>query len=217
MKKVFTFFGAFYSKIAPQLMVLFLCASLAVAPVAMTGCTPSQVAQFENVLNQVAPAVATILQIVALFNANQNTQALPAKVGADVAAVEKLFSDYESAPSSAKGSIEAEVNAAFSVLQSDLQSVFQLAQVSDKNTQAKIAALVGLIGSALQIAEGFIVSPAATAIPAVRLTPASFVGSWNKIVSAKTGNARVDAYTASHGRLHLHSKFVRIVSLGMAN
>jgi hypothetical protein len=213
------FLGNVSNRFIPRAFVLFLCAALPFSMIPMAGCTPQQVAQFEQVLGQVAPAVATVLQIVALFSAKTDTSTLPAKISADVAGIEKLYSDYEAAAASAKGSIEAEVNAAFAVLQSDLSTVFALAQVSDKNTQAKLTAFVGLISSAVQIAEGFIVPavPAASAVAPLKLNPSSLVDSWNKILVAKTGNAKVDSYTHSHGHLHLHSKFVRVISFGVAN
>lgn len=208
----------FFSKFRDWAFIALLSLSVVVAPITMTGCTPTQVAQFEQVLNQIAPATLTILQIIALFKTGIDVNTLPAKVGADVAAVEKLFTDYEAAATNAKATVLAQLNAGFSVLQGDFSTVLTLAHVSDVNTQAKLTALVGLIGSALRIAEGFIiVTPAATAVQPLKLTPGSFVDSWNAMLTAKTGNAQVDAFTAHNGHLHLHGKFVRVVSLGMAN
>lgn len=206
-------------KISRNALALVLAATMVVVTIPMAGCTPQQVQEFEQVLSEVEPAAATILQIIALFKVGTDTQTIPAKIGADAAALDKLFNDYETASATAKGSILAEINAGFSTLQSDLSTVFALAQVSDKNTQAKLTALVGLIGSAIQIAENLVVAPtpAATAIAAPVLSAGSFVKSWNSILTAKTGDAQVDTFTANHGHLHVHSKFVRIISFGAAS
>lgn len=204
--------------IARQVLTLFLCAGLVFIPaMGVSGCNASQ---FEAVLNEIGPAISTILQIVALVQGGAANTALPAKVSADVAALEKLYADFEAANSTSKGSIEAEIQAGFTTLNADLSSVFSVAQVSDKNTQAKITALIGLVESAVQIAEAAIPTPTPATLAAVRVAPVkldaeSFVSSFNKILTAKTGNQEVDEKTP-HLRIHHHGMFLRVVSFGAA-
>lgn len=201
--------------IARQVLTLFLCAGLVFVPaMGVSGCNASQ---FEAVLNEIGPAISTILQIVALVQGGAANTALPAKVSADVAALEKLYADFEAANSTSKGSIEAEIQAGFTTLNADLSSVFSIAQVSDKNTQAKITALIGLVESAVQIAEAAIPTPtpATARVAPVKLDAESFVSSFNKILTAKTGNQEVDEKTP-HLRIHHHGMFLRVVSFGAA-
>lgn len=178
------------------------------------GCS---VSQFEQALNEVGPAVATILQIVALIKGSPADLSLAAKIDADTANLEKLYSDFQSAEAANKGNVAAQINASFAVLQADLGTVFAVAQVSDKDTQFKISALLGLITSAVHIAEAAVIHPAAMAAgpKALRLDADSLRDSFNTILVAKTGNAQVDSFTAKH-KLHKYGKFVRAVSFGLA-
>jgi hypothetical protein len=195
-----------------MILASFLALMLAFTTVFTGGCN---VAEFDAVLNEVGPAVSTILQIIAIFKGAPANLAVVSKIDADVKSLESLFNDFQAASVANKGSIEAEINGVFATLQADLGTVFSVAQVSDVNTQAKITALVGLIQSAVQIAEAAIPSSNAAASKPVVLDASSFVDSYNKILTAKTGNAAVDALTPKH-KIHNHSKFVRVVSLGFA-
>ena len=190
----------------------FLALMLAFTTVFTGGCTQ---AEFQAVLNEVGPAVSTILQIVALIKGTPANTSIVTKVDADVAALNKLYTDFQAAEVANQGNIRNEINAGFATLQSDLSSVFAIAQVSDVNTQAKITALVGLILSAVEIAEAAIPGSAVAASKPVGLDANSLVDSYNKVLVAKTGNAAVDAFTAKH-KIHNHSKFVRVVTLGVA-
>ena len=191
-----------------------LCAALIIVPaIVVSGCS---VSQFEAVLNQVGPAVETVLEIVALVKGTQQNSAIVPKIEADTSALEKLYTDFQASATANKGSIEAEINAAFVTLNSDLGTVFAVAQVSDQNTQAKITALVGLIQSAVKIAEAAIPSPAPAAVKPLELNAGQLVDSYNKILVAKTGNPAVDKLTPKL-KLRMHGKFVRFVSLGLAH
>lgn len=177
------------------------------------GCS---VAQFTTVLNEIGPAIGVILQIVALAKGVPVGSGLQSKIAADAASVNKLIVDFDAAGTADKGSIEAEINGAFTVLQSDLGQVFVLCQVSNANTQAKLTSLIGLVQGLVQIAEAAI--PTGAASVASKATPVSanqFVSTWNKTLTAKTGDSKVDAFTAKH-QYHRHSMAARILSLGLA-
>lgn len=184
----------------------------------LSGCSFTT-SDFNQILNEVAPAVATVLQIIALVEGTPANAALPPKIAADVAAIEQLHTDFQNSADANKGSIVAELNGAFSTLQNDLKTVFQIASVKDTATQIKITALLQLINSAVQITENAI--PGLNVTPVVKVTysskvsftPSEFVDSYNKLLVAKTGIARVDAYTPTR-KLHLHSKAARVLSLG---
>lgn len=191
----------------------FLALMLAFTTVFSGGCS---VAEFDAVLNEVGPAVSTILQIVAIFKGVPANVSVVSKINADVKSLQSLFADFQAADVANKGSVEKEINGMFATLQADLGAVFSIAQVNDPNTQAKISALIGLVNSAVQIAEAAIPSSAAAASKPVALDANSLVDSFNKVLVAKTGNKAVDAFTAKH-KIHNHGKFVRVISLGLAN
>jgi hypothetical protein len=192
-------------------------ATAGVAMFATAGCSQSQ---FDAYLNVIGPAVLDVLQIVAVFSGKAANTSISDKVSADVAAIEKLYADYQSAAASQKAGVQGEIQAAFTTLNSDLGSVFQLAQVSDKNTQAKITVLVGLIETGVNLALAVINPPVAAAslkgAQSPSLTAAQLVSSFNATLTAKTGNAKVDALTPKLAKLHVHGKFVRMVTFGAA-
>ncbi|HZP33952.1 MAG TPA: hypothetical protein VFB23_11390 [Candidatus Acidoferrales bacterium] len=185
-----------------------------VLTVATSGCLSAS--QFEQVLNEVAPAVSTILQIVAIFTGQPVNTAVPEKIKADVAGLEQLYSDYQAAQPATKTGIAADINADFGVLSQDLTTVFSIAQVNDPKTQQKITQLIGFIQDGVQLAEAAIPqSSGRVGAKPVKLTPGDLVDSFDKVLVAKTGNKPVDDFTAKH-QLHLHSKFVRVVTFGRA-
>lgn len=176
-------------------------------------------AQFIAVLNEVGPAVTDILEIVALVRGTPADTSLATKISGDVSDVETLYTSYQAASAASKPGIEADINNGFSVLNSDLTQVFQLAKVSDVNTQAKVTALIGLVQTGVTIAESLIPVSAArykATAPTSHLSAADLVTSYNHILVAKTGNKVVDAYTPKH-KLHFHTEAVRVLSLGHAS
>lgn len=195
-----------------RILSLVLMSCMIFATVPMTGCNQSQ---FDAVLNEVGPAVSTILQIVILVKGGTLNTSLVAKITADTASLKSLYNDFSAANSTdSKTSIEAAIATNFATLNADLGTVFALAQVSDPNTQAKVTALIGLVESAVQIAEAAIPSTKAQAIRPLALNPSSLVDSYNKILVAKTGNAKVDAATPNM-EIHIHGWLVRHATAGM--
>jgi hypothetical protein len=195
-------------------------------PVAVTqsGCSAQS---FTTVLNEVGPAVGVILQIIALSQGSAVNTSAQAKIAADVNALNTLYPAFVSAATANKGNVEAQINAEFQVLETDLASVDALVGIKDPATQTKVATLLGLVGSLVQVAEGFVPHPApvlavsrARGAVSVQNTPvpsaAEFVSTWNQVLTAKTGDAKVDRYTAGH-RYHRHGLLVRVATAGLAN
>ena|ERR1700679_2868636 len=188
-----------------------LAMTLMVVLIAPMGCSS---AQFFSVLNEVAPAALDILQIVALFSGKPVSQGAVAKIDADVAALEKLYTDFEAAKAAGTDTsvLLNDLNAGFSTLNADISSVLAIAQVSDPATQAKIEALILIVQSAVNIAEA-IIHPAVSASPNhVALSAADLADSYNKTLKAKTGNQLVDNYTKHHA-VHSRGSLVYHLSL----
>jgi hypothetical protein len=95
--------------------------------------------------------------------------------------------------------------------------VLQAAQVSDVNTQTKIALLADLVGSALTAISAVIPScqNAVSARWGVETiySVSDFATRYNSILLEKTGNAAVDAITPKL-KLREHSKILQIVTFG---
>lgn len=195
-------------KLRNKVLALVLVGCLALT----TACSS---AQFISVLNQVTPAVTAILQIVALLSNKPADSSLAAKVGSDVAALTKLYTDFAGADAISKPGIQTQINAAFVVLNGDLGIIFQLSHVADPNTQAKLTALIALITTAVNIAEATI-NGAKSATLNSNLDASSLTSSFDSILTAKTGNVAVDALTPKL-KLHKHGRFVRTLSLGFEN
>jgi hypothetical protein len=191
------------------LLVLLLCST-----VTLQGCS---VSQFSAVLNEVEPAIVTILQIVALVKGTTADLSPATKVGGDIANIEKIYGDWQTASAAAKPGIEAQLNVLFDTLNNDLAPIFSIAQVNNTNVQAKVTAFIALIQTAVNIAEAVIPATAkrfGTNAP-VKMDAETLVKSWNNILVAKTGNAMVDNYTPHH-KLHYHGLFVRTITVGHA-
>lgn len=164
-----------------------------VASLSLAGCST---AQFDAFLNVIGPAVSDIIQIIAIVKGTPADLTPVAKIDADVAAVEKLYSDFQAAGTSAQPGVQAAINAGFTTLNADLGQVFSLAQVSNPASQAKITALVSLVETGVQLAEGVV----NTKGPHVSetFTAKQLKSSFNQVLTAKTGNSAVDAFTAKH-------------------
>lgn len=179
----------------------------------LAGCS---VSQFDTYLNAIVPAIVDILQIIAVAKDQPLPTAqsqLPAKIAADVSAVESLQSTFEAASAANKPGVQGQLNAAFTTLNSDLGAVEQLVNVVDIKSQQKVQLLVGLVESGVQLAEGLVSLNPNTP----KLTPGQLVDSFNKDLVAKTGNAKLDEATAKMKKIHGHSLPIRVLSFGHAH
>lgn len=198
--------------------VLSLCAVMLVPSI---GCNSADfVREFNLYTSQVVPAVNSVLAILTLLGVTSKPE-LPARVGADIAAVQALVNDFAKASDSAQPAIHAQIDAVQATLNADLQEVFLLAHVTNPNNQAKVTALVTLIGAAVQ--EGFALIPQTTSAPnlakaahhGAALQSKDYVGSFNSLLTAKTGDVRVDALTPNLKLKKHRSLWVKIATAGI--
>lgn len=197
-------------QIVSQMCAFVLVLAIGAATMSTTACnTADFVKEFDQYTSQIVPAVNSILAILSLFGVTSQAQ-LPTKIDSDVTAVQKLVADFAAAPASTQPGIRNQITAEEGVLNADLQQVFQVASVSDENTQKKVSALISLVESA--VAEGFALIPSSSVATSRTVALGSqfqakdFVGSFNAILTAKTGNATVDAHTPKL-KLHSHRGF----------
>ncbi len=183
-----------------------------------TACSTAWVATLDSILAVAAPALVNILQIVAVANSKPMNSNLAAKISADASVIETLAIDFAKASSASAPGACQQLRAAVSAYQSDQQLVLQIAQVSDPNTQTKIALLAGLVADTVNAITAVI--PAcqnAASRQSFRAAPpysvSNFTAHYNSILTAPTGNATVDAATPKL-KLHQHSKLVRALTFG---
>ena len=186
------------------------------------GCSTAWVTTFDNILVAAAPALINILNIIALAKGQPMNTALASKITADAATVKTLAADFAASSAAAAPTACAQLQAGISTYAADESQVLALAQVSDSATQAKIETLSALVAGTITGILAVIPScqqAAAMRAQAEAKAPAlplsSFVSSYNKILAVPTGNLAVDTYTKKHA-IHVHSKFVRVVTFGRA-
>jgi hypothetical protein len=181
-----------------------------------TGCSAGWVSTLDSILAAAAPALINILQIVAVANGQPMNGSLTAKINADAAAIKTLAADFAKASSGSASGVCQQLQTAVSAYQTDQQLVVQFAQVSDPNTQTKIALLtelmagtVNAITAVIPACQNAASSRGLTAAPPYSVS--TFAEQYNRILAIPTGNTAVDAVT-SHLKLHPHSSLVRLVT-----
>ncbi|MGA8541531.1 MAG: hypothetical protein WB566_18665 [Terriglobales bacterium] len=181
-----------------------------------TGCSAAWVSTLDSILAAAAPALINILQIVAVANNQPVNSSLTAKIDADAAAIETLAADFARASTGSASGVCQQLQAAVGAYQSDEQLVVQIAQVSDPNTQTKIALLTQLVAGTVNAITAVI--PACqnatsfrgitTALP---YSVSDFAEQYNRILVIPTGNGAVDEATP-HLKLHRHSSLMRLAT-----
>lgn len=219
-----------------SILALILCATTAIAPallpgagvVAIGGLAMTQTACSATTIitdiTKFTPVLVSILQIIAAEN-GMNTTGLQQKVAIDSADAQQLVSDYVK-----QGSVGIwnNMNAALNVLSADAALVFQMSNVVSGPSQAKIGLIVASGEALFAIIESLI--PAAPAqpvngglgavtvtkhfeayAPTTKLTLGEWTTSWNKLMTSKSGDAKLDALTPKM-QIHLHSWAVRHIT-----
>jgi len=183
-----------------------------------TACSTAWVSTLDSILAAAAPALINILQIVAVANGQPVDGNLAAKINADAAAIKTLAADFAKASSGSAPGVCQELQAAVNAYQADQQLVLQVAQVSDSNTQTKIALLADLVAGTVNAITAVVPACQNAAVTRNLRTASSysvftFADHYNSILVTKTGNTAVDAVTPKL-KLHQHSKLARVVTFG---
>jgi hypothetical protein len=190
----------------------YLLPAAGVAAVAMTAaCSTTQII---TDITKFSPVLVDILQIITAADGT-NTTGLQAKVAQDTTDAQTLVQAYLNA-----GSVGTwnDMNAALSVLSADASTVFQMANVVNPSSQAKVNLIVASAQTAFAIIESLLPSAPASAQPAVRhfsahapvspLTLGDWTTGWNKLMTSKSGDPKLDAITPKM-QIHVHGWFVR--------
>lgn len=200
-----------------------LVACLGFATIPMQGCSTAWVTTFDNILIASAPALIDILNIIAIAQGKPMDSTLVAKITADTATLKATAADFAAASASAAPTACAQLQAAIQVYATDEAQVVALISSLDPATQSKVAALSALVAGTVTAILAVIPSCQQAATmkasfekTAVPLPLKTFVDSYNTVLVAPTGNAKVDAFTKAH-KIHVHSKLVRVLTFGRAS
>jgi hypothetical protein len=140
--------------------------------------------------------------------------------------MQSLIAQYQNAEAAAQPGLLNQIQVALRTVQSTLNDLLPALHITDAATQAKIAAVVGILLSEAESMAAIVPLVKASASPgmmamaarqAKRQTPLSaseFVTSYNATMGAKTGNSELDHATTGL-RIHLHGKFSRWASAGL--
>jgi hypothetical protein len=208
---------------------LVLCVTITLA-----GCSTTWIGEADQVVAALIPAAANILALVAALDANsisatdlQTIQNAGTQAGADLQLIQSLITAYQTADETVKPGILNQIQAAIDAVQANLQGLLAGLHIQDAATQAKIAAVVGIVLSEVESlaavvplvsasAEGTTLAAknaARVGHPTVPLAANEFVKSYNATLTAKTGNAELDRVTGGL-KIHLHGKAARWVTVG---
>ena len=192
-------------------LAVILCTSML-----LTSCSAAWVSTLDTILAAAAPALINILQVIAVAESKPFHADLASKIKLDAATIKQLAGDFASASAASAVGVCQQLNAAVGVYTQDQQAVLALAQVSDSATQQKIAVLTGLVTSTIGSITAVLPqcqNPAGK-MAAPPLNVGKFVTGYNAALTAKTGNASVDALTPKL-KIHEHGAFARYATAGI--
>lgn len=196
---------------------MFLAGMLSLVMVA-SGCSAAWVTTLDSILAAAAPALVNILNIIAIAEGKPINAALAAKINADAASIKSLAADFSNASAATGPQVCSQLQSAITVYQTDQQQVLALAQVVDPKTQQKIVILSGLVAGTAEAILAVLPSCQSPVVAKIGSAPPlpirQFIVSYNAELVKPTGNAAVDNFTKSH-RVHSHSKFLRVLTLGL--
>jgi hypothetical protein len=209
------------------LAALVLCATMI-----LTGCSTAWITEAEDIVAALIPAAANLITLIEALQGNgvsaqdlQVMQSASTQAQTDLQLINTLVTQYQQATDAAmQASLLAQIQTAITTVQSNLSTLLPALHITDPATQAKVTAVIGLILSEVQSLEAILpaVQPAVTsggsaakasAKPkTTKVTPplsaSQFRASYNAIMTAKTGNAKLDGAAAKcklHGPGFWHS------------
>jgi hypothetical protein len=198
-----------------------------------SGCSTNWIAEAEQIVEALIPAAANIVALVAALQGKnvsatdlQTIQNAGTQAGADLQLIQSLITAYQQADAATQPGILNQIESAINAVEGNLQGLLPALHIKDAATQTKISAVIGLVLSEVQSLAALVpvvnpnASPAAiaTAVKQTKKQPplsaSEFVKSYNRTLTAKTGNAELDRVTAKL-EIHLHGKVERVVTAGV--
>jgi hypothetical protein len=197
-----------------------------------TGCSTNWVGEAEQIVDALLPATANLITLVTTLQGDvssadaQKVQGVGTQVEADLQLMQSLIAQYQKAEAGAQPALLNQIQTATATVETNLNGLLPALHITDAATQAKVAAVVGVLLSEVQSMAALV--PVANEDTSSRtmamasrhfrarapLSASEFVSAYDAAMTAKTGNARLDHATAGL-RIHAHGKFARWVSAGL--
>lgn len=202
------------------------------ATMILTACSTAWIAQAEEIVAALIPAAANLITLIEALQGNgvstqdlQAMQSASTQAQTDLQLINTLVTQYQQATDAqTQASLLVQIQAAITTVQSNLSGLLPALHITDPATQAKVTAVIGLILSEVQSLEAILpavqpvvssgtsaakasAKPKATKLKAP-LSASQFRASYNAIMTAKTGNAKLDGAAAKcklHGPGFWHS------------
>jgi hypothetical protein len=219
--------GMKFAKLAKELMAIALCGTML-----WTACSTAWVSEAEQIVAVLIPAMANIVTLVATLQGSvsaadlQTVQSAGSQTGADLQLLQSLIAQYQKADAGVQPGVLNQIQADISAVESNLNGLLPALHIKDAATQAKVAAVVGILLSEVQSVAAIVPLARPNASAGMQklaekqirkqapLTANEFVGSYNATMTAKTGKAELD-HATSGLRIHLHERAVRWASAGL--
>lgn len=214
-------------KVGRALGALALCATMV-----LTACSTAWITEAEEIVAALIPAAANLLTLIEALDGKgvstqdlQTMQSASTQAQTDLQLINTLVTQYQQATDAVtQATLLAKIQTAITTVQTNLSALLPALHITDAATQAKVAAVIGLILAEVQSLEAIIPlvqSPATSSITVAKasgtlktkkvkppLSASQFRASYNAIMTAKTGNATLDGAAAKcklHGLGFWHS------------
>lgn len=216
------------AKIRKAFLVVILSGTLA-----WMACSTAWISEAEQIVAALIPAMANLVTLSAMLQGKsvstadlQTIERAGAQVGTELQLMQSLIQQYEKADAAAQPGVLSQIQAAMNGAQSTLDGLVPALHITDTASQAKIAAVVGVLLSEVESVAAIVplvspsASPGMTALAARQvkkqppLSASEFVHSYNATLTAKTGDSELDR-AATGLQIHLHGKLARWVSAGL--
>lgn len=197
------------SRFFPALMsglVLFMMALMAVVPVAvMTGCTPAQIATFDNTINTIQAHLPQITLMATGITALVAPEYAPliapgaGIIAADLNLIKSLVDDYKATQDA---SLLAKIDSYYQDIQSHLGTIVAAVGFKNPTSTAAVNLFAGAAGELLQFIQDLVTKqPAATAQMIRVKMPHVFGGSMIGLhaIAYSTGDAEADVVLSEMG------------------
>jgi hypothetical protein len=214
-------------EIKKALMVVMLSGTLM-----WMACSTEWISEAEEIIAALIPATANLVTLAATLQGKnvtvadlQTIRSAGAEAGTGLQLMQSLIAEYQKADASAQPGLLNQIQVAMSAVQSTLNGLMPALDIKDEATQAKFAAVVGILLSEVESVAGIVPllktsSPGMMTMTArqVRKQPAvsaiEFASRYNATMSAKTGHSELDDATRAL-RIHVHGKLSRWASAGL--
>ena len=171
-----------------------------------TACSTSWVSQAIAITNALLPVAVNVIQLVTAMQgagASSTDVALAQKwataVSADLTVVQTALNQYNKAAAADKPGFLSKLNDALQVASGDLATLLPALHITNPQTQAKVTAMVGLVGAEVSAIEALVgAAQGKTSITrgaSKVMDAASFKAAYKTVVKAPTGYAPLDQAT----------------------